>query len=140
MEKQYSTQERKEIDEIAGQRKKQWAKDTERLNPPPNSNSDLNEKMAREILRVENKDGVYMVQKPTVVKGEYKPSFIKAGFMLTPQQIQWLHSLADWPVLTSSTEGLCAECKHSKNGRERGRSYPCGPCFRPSHSHFEARD
>lgn len=45
-----------------------------------------------------------------------------------------------WPDLPRLVWGDCADCANGLNGRERGYSFPCSACKRPSHSHYLPRD
>lgn len=51
-----------------------------------------------------------------------------------------LFHVADFPWLTTISQGDCADCIHSFDGRERGYNYPCVSCTRPSHCYYQGPD
>lgn len=64
--------------------------------------------------------------------------FVSAGLgQATPAQLDALFDLAGLTPKPIVPRGPCSGCRWSKDGRERGYSFPCGPCTRPWHSSFE---
>ena len=73
-------------------------------------------------------------------EGDGKWGFVSTGLpQVTPDELNELFELAGVVPDPIETLGLCRDCKHSINGRERGYEMPCLKCLRPKHDLWEPK-
>lgn len=70
-----------------------------------------------------------------------KWSFVSTGLpQTTPEELDALFAMAGIEPDEIVPKGHCFDCKHARNGSERGYENPCSPCTRPYHSNFVPAD